>query len=80
MRALLRLQQRYHHADPLLTGTSIVVYIICVPIANYAVASCLNDRGLPTHHMAIEEAGTLTLHHQDIYTVATVMVLRLLTL
>src|SRR5210317_792170 len=44
----LRLQRRYH-ADPLPTGTSIVVYI-CVPIANYAAASCLNDRGLPTHH------------------------------
>ncbi len=47
-RTPLRLQQRYH-ADPLLTGTSIVVYI-CVPIANYTAASCLNDRGLPTHH------------------------------
>src|SRR5210317_677438 len=49
MRALLRLQQRYHHADPLLTGTSIVVYI-CVPIANYAAASCLTVWGLTTHH------------------------------
>ena len=48
VRAPLRLQQRYH-ADPLLTGTSIVVYI-CVPIANYTAARCLNDRGPPTHH------------------------------
>src|SRR5210317_1616466 len=48
IRAPLRLQQRYH-ADPLLTGTSIVVYI-CVPIANYAAASCLIRQGLPTHH------------------------------
>jgi hypothetical protein len=47
-RTPLRLQRRYH-ADPLPTGTSIVVYI-CMPIANYAAASCLNDRGLPTHH------------------------------
>src|SRR5210317_1081950 len=47
-RTPLRLQQR-SHADPLLTGTSIVVYI-CVPIANYTAASCLNDRDLPTHH------------------------------
>src|SRR6056300_80838 len=46
--APLRLQRRYH-ADPLLTGTSIVVYI-CVPIVNYAAASCLIHRGLPTHH------------------------------
>jgi hypothetical protein len=48
IRAPLRLQRRYH-ADPLLTGTSIVVSIY-VTIANYAAASCLNDRGLPTHH------------------------------
>src|SRR5210317_746329 len=47
-RTPLRLQRRYH-ADPLPTGTSIVVYI-CMPIANYAAASCLKDRGLPTHH------------------------------
>src|SRR5210317_453009 len=47
-RTPLRLQRRYH-ADPLLTGTAIVVYI-CMPIANYTVASCLNDQGLPTHH------------------------------
>src|SRR6056300_555739 len=46
IRAPLRLQQRYH-ADPLLTGTSIVVYIY-VPIANYAAASCLNHQGHPT--------------------------------
>src|SRR6056300_1314932 len=44
----LRLRRRYQ-AHPLATGTSIVVYI-CVPIANYTVASCLNDRGPPTHH------------------------------
>src|SRR6056300_1739809 len=48
VRTPLRLQRRYH-ADPLPTGTSIVVYI-GMPIANYAAASCLNDRGLPTHH------------------------------
>ena len=48
VRAPLRLQRRYH-ADPLLTGTAIVVYI-CIPIANYTVASCLTDQGLPTHH------------------------------
>src|SRR6056300_17052 len=41
--------QRQYRADPLPTDTSIVVYI-CMPIANYAAASCLNDRGLPTHH------------------------------
>src|SRR6056300_375896 len=35
----LRLQRRYH-ADPLLIGSSIVVYIY-VPIAIYAAASCL---------------------------------------
>src|SRR5210317_800537 len=46
--APLRLQRRYH-ADPLLTGTAIVVYI-CMPIANYTVACCLNVQGLPTHH------------------------------
>src|SRR6056300_570171 len=46
--APLRLQRRYH-ADPLLTGTAIVVYI-CMPIANYTVACCLNVEGLPTHH------------------------------
>src|SRR5210317_778139 len=48
IRPPLRLQQRYH-ADPLLTGMSIVVYI-CSPIANYAAASCLIHQGLPTHH------------------------------
>ena len=46
--APLRLQRRYH-ADPLLTGTSIVVYI-CMPIANYTVASSLADQDQPTHH------------------------------
>src|SRR5210317_1503231 len=50
-RTPLRLQRRYH-AHPLPTGTSIVVYI-CMPIANYAAASCLNYRGLPTHHTII---------------------------
>ena len=48
IRVPLRLQRRYH-ADPLPTGTSNDIYI-CMPIANYAAASCLNDRGLPTHH------------------------------
>src|SRR6056300_839250 len=48
IRAPLRLQQRYH-ADPLLTGTSIVVST-CVPNANYAAASSLNHQGHPTHH------------------------------
>src|SRR5210317_472830 len=48
IRAPIRLQRRYH-ADPLPTGTSIVVYI-CVPNAKRAAASCLNDRGLSTHH------------------------------
>src|SRR6056300_245019 len=47
VRTPLRLQRRYH-ADPLPTGTSIVV-CICLAVANYAAASCLNDRGLPTH-------------------------------
>src|SRR5210317_2261039 len=46
--APLRLQRRYH-ADPLLTGTSIVVYI-CMPIANQAVASSFADQGFHTHH------------------------------
>src|SRR5210317_1034612 len=46
--APLRLQRRYH-ADPLLTGTSNVVYI-CMPIVKQAVASYLVDQGLPTHH------------------------------
>src|SRR5210317_339472 len=59
IRAPLRLQQRYH-ADPLLTGTSIVVYI-CVPIVNYSAASCLNNRGLPTHH-------TIWWRRVDLYT------------
>ena len=46
--APLRLRRRYH-ADPLLTGTSNVVYI-CMPIANQAVASCFADQDQPTHH------------------------------
>src|SRR6056300_1650730 len=46
--APLRLQRRYH-ADPLLTGAAIVVYI-CVPIANYTVASSFADQDQPTHH------------------------------
>src|SRR5210317_1604453 len=44
----LRLQRRYH-ADPLLNYAAIVVYI-CMPSANHAVASCLNDQDQPTHH------------------------------
>src|SRR6056300_761410 len=47
-RTPLRLQRRYY-ADPLPTGTSIVVYI-CMPFANQAAASCLIHQGLPTHH------------------------------
>src|SRR6056300_758379 len=39
VRSPLRIQRRYH-AYPLPTGTSLVVYI-CVPIVNYAAASCL---------------------------------------
>ena len=46
--APLRLRRRYH-ADPLLTGTSNVVYI-CVPNANYTVASSFFNRHQPTHH------------------------------
>src|SRR6056300_1184425 len=48
VRTPLRLQRRYH-ADPLPTGTSIVVYI-GMPITNYAAARCLNDRGIPRHN------------------------------
>ena len=48
IRSPLRLQQRYQ-AHPLLTGTSNVIYI-CGPIANYTVATSLNDWSLPTHH------------------------------
>ena len=44
----LRLQRRYH-ADPLPTGSAIVVYT-CMPIANYAVASSFADWDQPTHH------------------------------
>ena len=50
--APLRLQRRYH-ADPLVTGTSIVVYI-CTPNANGTVASPKADQGIPTHHMMAE--------------------------
>ena len=46
--APLRLRRRYH-ADPLLTGTSNVVYT-CMPIANYTVASSLGGHDQPTHH------------------------------
>ena len=46
--APLRLQRRYH-ADPLLTGTSNVVYTH-MPIANQAVASSLAEQDQPTHH------------------------------
>src|SRR5210317_2024032 len=47
-RTPLRLQRRYH-ADPLPTGTSIVVSTH-MPIANYAVASSFADQDQPTHH------------------------------
>ena len=57
--APLRLQRQYH-ADPLLTGTAIVVYI-CVPIANYTVASSLADQDQPTHH-------TIWWRRVDLYT------------
>src|SRR5210317_2134287 len=46
--APLRLQRRYH-ADPLLTGAAIVVYI-GMPVANYTVASSFADQDQPTHH------------------------------
>ena len=48
IRSPIRLQRRYH-ADPLLTGTSNVVYI-CMPFANYTVASSSADQDQPTHH------------------------------
>jgi hypothetical protein len=48
MKAHLRLRRRYH-ADPLLKCAAIVVYI-CMPIANYAVASSLANQDQPTHH------------------------------
>ena len=54
-----RLQRRYQ-ADPLLTGTAIVVYI-CVPIANYTVASSLADQDQPTYH-------TIWWRRVDLYT------------
>src|SRR6056300_419469 len=57
--APLRLQRRYQ-AHPLLKYASFVVYI-CVPNANQTVASCLNDRGLPTHH-------TIWWQRVDLYT------------
>ena len=57
--APLRLRRRYH-ADPLLNYAAFVVYI-CMPIANYAVASYLNDRGLPTHQ-------TISWRRVDLYT------------
>ena len=46
--APFRLRRRYH-ADPLLTGTSTVVYM-CRQIANQAVASSFADQDQPTHH------------------------------
>src|SRR5210317_655824 len=58
-RTPLRLRRRYQ-PHPLPTGTSIVVYT-CMPIANYAAASCLNDWGLPTHH-------TIWWRRVDLYT------------
>ena len=48
IRPPLRLQRRYQ-AHPLPTGTSNVVYI-CMPTANYAVASSFTDQDQPTHH------------------------------
>src|SRR6056300_1113598 len=57
--APLRLQRRYQ-AHPLLKYASFVVYI-CMPNANQTVASCLNDRGLPTHH-------TIRWQRVDLYT------------
>ena len=42
IRSPLRLQRRYH-AYPLLTGTSNVVYI-CMPFANYTVATSFADK------------------------------------
>src|SRR5210317_855078 len=59
-RTPLRLLRRYH-AHPLPTGTSIVVYI-CMPIANYAAASCLSDRGLPTHHTVLSRTLRLSVY------------------
>jgi hypothetical protein len=41
-----------YHADPLLTGAAIVVYI-CTPIAIYTVASSFADQDQPTHHTIV---------------------------
>ena len=49
IRSPLRLRRRYH-ADPLLTGTSNVVYTLCVPNVIYTVASSFADQDQPTHH------------------------------
>ena len=48
IRSPLRLRRRYQ-AHPLPTVTSNVVYI-CVPFANYTVASSLAVQDQPTHH------------------------------
>src|SRR5210317_368235 len=47
-RTPLRLRRRYQ-PHPLPTGTSIVVYT-CMPIANYAAASCIFGQDIPKHH------------------------------
>ena len=61
--APLRLR-RWSHADPLLTGASFVVYI-CVPIANYTVASSLAAQDQPTHHyhMMVESRSLYLRNH-----------------
>ena len=46
--APLRLRRQYQ-AHPLLKYAAFVVYI-CVPIANYTVASSFPDQDQPTHH------------------------------
>ena len=48
IRPPLRLRRRYQ-AHLLLTGTSNVVYI-CMPFANYTVASCFAHQDQPTHN------------------------------
>src|SRR6056300_1508790 len=73
----LRLQRRYH-ADPLLNYAAIVVYILCMPIANQAVASSLADQDQPTHHTIPYNGGESTSippampHHDTSSTTATV--------
>src|SRR6056300_133165 len=74
----LRLQRRYH-ADPLLNYAAIVVYILCMPIANQAVASSLADQDQPTHHTIPCNGGESTSipppampHHDPSSSTATV--------